>query len=153
MAKCSLSVCVALLGGIGRFPFAGGTVATIVAGVPSACLLGLLPVVPAFFLLALVILVSGYVSDQTEKIFQIQDPKEVVIDELAGYLVTMIGLPTTMQSLLLGVAAFRLFDIWKPWPIRVVDRKIHGGLGIVLDDLVAGLFAHFSVWILLKAWS
>jgi len=153
MTSCSLSVCLALLGGIGRFPFAPGTVATVVAGIPFAWVMGLLPLPVGFLMLALVILVSCYVSDQTEKILKIHDPGAVVIDELAGYLVTMIGLPITVKSLLLGVVAFRLFDIWKPWPVSLCDQKVNGGLGIVLDDLAAGVFAHLSIWIILQLWS
>ena len=153
MTNCSLSVCLALLGGIGRFPFAPGTVATVVAGVPLAWAIGFLPLTAELFILAVLVPVSCYVSDQTERIFQARDPGAIVIDELAGYLVTMIGLPITLKSLLLGVIAFRLFDIWKPWPISVLDQKVKGGLGIVLDDLAAGVFAHFSVWIILQLWS
>ena len=153
MTKCSLYVCVALLGGIGRFPYASGTVATILAGIPFACILGFLPLPVSIFLLSLVILVSCHVSEQTERAFQAHDPKEVVIDELAGYLVTMIGLPITVKSIFLGVVAFRLFDIWKPWPISFFDQKAKGGLGIVLDDVAAGVFAHISVWIILQLWN
>jgi phosphatidylglycerophosphatase A len=149
MTKCSLSVRIALLGGIGRCPCAGGTVATVFAGIPVACLLGSLPVPAGLFLLFLAILASCYVSEQTERAFMIHDPKEIVIDEVAGYLVTMMVLPITLKSLLLGVVAFRLFDIWKPWPINVLDQRVAGGVGVVLDDLAAGVYAHVTVWIVL----
>ena len=72
-----------------------------------------------------------------------------MIDELAGFLVTMIGLPFTVESLVLGIAAFRLFDIWKPWPVSVLDERIKGGIGIVLDDVGAGVLAHVLVRIIL----
>ena len=64
-----------------------------------------------------------------------------MFDESVGYLVTMIALPATPAWIIAGFALFRLFDILKPWPIRLLDRRVHGGFGIMLDDLVAGLIA------------
>ena len=153
MKNCSLSISMAMLGGIGRCPAGGGTAATLLVGIPSAWLLGLLPLSVGLFLLLLLILASCHVSEQTERALQTHDPKEVVIDELVGYLVTMIGLPTSVKSLLLGVVAFRLFDIWKPWPINILDQRVKGGLGIVLDDVAAGIFAHATVWTILLFWN
>lgn len=153
MTKDSLSLCVALLGGIGRFPFAPGTVATALAGIPVVWIMGLLPLPLSFFLLALVVAAGCYAAEQAERIFGSKDPGAVVIDELAGYMVTMIGFSVTVKSLFLGFLAFRLFDIWKPWPIRELDRNIKGGIGIVVDDLAAGVFAHAAVWVCLKLWS
>jgi phosphatidylglycerophosphatase A len=152
MPKCSIPVWLATLGGIGKSPVAPGTVATIVAGVPFAWLLGLLPSALAWVFLLALIGLSCYAADVAEKALQTPDPKQVVIDELVGYLITMIGLPVTIPSLLWGIAAFRLFDIWKPWPISWLDRQVPGGTGIVLDDLAAGVLAHGCVWIIMAAW-
>ena len=69
------------------------------------------------------------------------DPGAIVWDEVVGFLVTMTAAPPGWVWVLLGFALFRLFDIWKPWPIRALDARVHGGLGIMLDDLVAGLLA------------
>ncbi|HCD03701.1 MAG TPA: phosphatidylglycerophosphatase A, partial [Methylophaga sp.] len=69
------------------------------------------------------------------------DPSAVVWDEIVGYLITMIAAPAGWQWMLLGFVLFRLFDIWKPWPISLADRKLHGGFGIMLDDVIAGVFA------------
>jgi phosphatidylglycerophosphatase A len=69
------------------------------------------------------------------------DQPELVIDEVAGFLVTMVWLPFTWQWVALGFVAFRFFDMLKPWPISWIDRRILGGLGAVADDLAAGVIA------------
>lgn len=77
-----------------------------------------------------------------------EDPGEVVIDEVAGQWLTLAAAPLDPLSYLAGFALFRLFDIWKPWPVRVADRRLGGGLGIMVDDVLAGLYA-LAVMILL----
>jgi phosphatidylglycerophosphatase A len=81
----------------------------------------------------------------------VQDYKGIVWDEVVGYLLTMFLAPHGVWWILLGFILFRIFDIWKPQPIRFVDQKIHGGLGIMLDDVLAAVPA----WIILQivAWS
>jgi phosphatidylglycerophosphatase A len=71
----------------------------------------------------------------------VSDPSAVVWDEIVGYLITMAVAPYGPVWMAAGFALFRLFDIWKPWPIRLLDRRIKGGFGIMLDDAVAGVFA------------
>ncbi|WP_169569156.1 phosphatidylglycerophosphatase A [Sneathiella limimaris] len=78
------------------------------------------------------------------------DPKEVVIDEVAGQWLAILVAGTSPLALLLGFLFFRLFDIWKPWPISWMDKNIKGAIGVMLDDLVAGLFALGAVIIVLK---
>ena len=76
------------------------------------------------------------------------DPSAVVWDEIVGYLITMIAAPAGWQWLVLGFVLFRFFDILKPWPINLADKAIHGGLGIMVDDVIAGIFALVCVqWI------
>ncbi len=70
-----------------------------------------------------------------------EDPREVVIDEVAGQWLTLLFVPPDPLLYLAGFAAFRLFDIWKPWPVRVADRSVGGGLGVMLDDVLAALYA------------
>jgi phosphatidylglycerophosphatase A len=65
----------------------------------------------------------------------------VVWDEFVGYWVTMIAAPAGWQWLVVGFVLFRFFDILKPWPISWCDKKLHGGFGIMLDDVIAGIFA------------
>ena len=76
------------------------------------------------------------------------DPSEVVIDEVAGFLLTMFLLPLSWLTLGLGFILFRVFDILKPYPIKQAE-KLRGGLGIVMDDLVAGIYAHLCVRLIL----
>ena len=75
----------------------------------------------------------------------VHDHSAIVWDEFAGFFITMALVPVTVTNVVLGFALFRFFDIVKPWPIRVLDQKVHGGLGIMLDDIVAGLFALASL--------
>ncbi|ABA57318.1 phosphatidylglycerophosphatase A family protein [Nitrosococcus oceani] len=105
-----------------------------------------------YVLLVLVLFLIGiWVCHVTARDLEIKDPAGVVWDEFVGFLVTMTAAPSGWGWLLGGFILFRLFDIWKPWPIRVLDRRIAGGLGIMLDDVVAGIFAAlvlagFEVW-------
>lgn len=69
-----------------------------------------------------------------------EDPGEVVIDEVAGQWLVLLAAPLEPVSYLAAFFLFRLFDIWKPWPVRWADRQVGGGLGIMLDDILAGLY-------------
>lgn len=90
---------------------------------------------------ALSVLGGIWVCDQAARKLQVHDYGGIVWDEVAGFLVTMCWLPFSWQNLLAGFVLFRLFDIVKPWPIRWLDKHVEGGLGIMLDDVVAGIFA------------
>lgn len=70
-----------------------------------------------------------------------EDPSAVVWDEIVGYLVTMAAAPSGWQWMVIGFVLFRFFDILKPWPISIADKKLHGGFGIMLDDVIAGIMA------------
>jgi phosphatidylglycerophosphatase A len=123
----------------GYLPKAPGTWGSLVALPIHFLLIQLSPVgysvsLAVFFILA--VLISG----SAEKIFDYKDPGMIVIDEIAGMLVALISAPHHPLGWLLAFVLFRLFDIWKPFPIRWIDRRVQGGLGIVLDDLLAGLF-------------
>lgn len=137
---------VARLGGVGTISPAPGTVATAVVGVPSAVLLPFLPAPWDYGVVVLVFILACLASARAASVLEDEDPRQVVIDELVGYLVTMVGLPVSPLSLATGFVAFRLFDIWKPWPVSLLDRRLGGGLGIVADDVAAGLYAHVCVW-------
>lgn len=79
------------------------------------------------------------------------DDGRIVIDEVVGMLITLLPAPRSLVALLLGFGLFRLFDIWKPGPIRLVDRRVHGGVGVMLDDVVAAIFAAASLFLILYA--
>ena len=78
------------------------------------------------------------------------DAKEIVIDEVAGFLLTTIFFPFTWLTLVAGFCLFRFFDVLKPPPLKRIERITTGGLGIVLDDLVAAMYAFICVWIILN---
>jgi phosphatidylglycerophosphatase A len=126
--------------GTGLAPKAPGTMGTV-AAIPIYVLLmfSLHWAYPAVIAAALVagIFICGYTASE----MGIDDPKGVVWDEIVGYLITMLGLPFNLVWMLGGFLLFRLFDIWKPWPIRWLDRHVKGGLGIMVDDVVAAIFA------------
>jgi len=91
-------------------------------------------------------------SEGAERALGTHDSSAIVIDEVAGYLVAVLGLTFDFWVAVLAFALFRLFDIWKPWPIRQVDRGVSGGLGVVLDDVLAGVYANLVVRGVLWAW-
>ncbi len=88
----------------------------------------------------LLLLLSVWASDQTAQALQDKDPKCVVCDEVVGWLWVLLWVPHTWLAMVLSFIAFRVFDIWKPWPIGWVDRHCSGGWGIVLDDVLAGCY-------------
>lgn len=140
---------LATLWGIGRCPVASGTAATLLPGVPVALIIAHMSEFAALITALLIIALGTLGSQQAIRSLGREDPREVVVDELAGYVVTMLWLPPSWLSLTGGFLLFRLFDIWKPWPVRWVDAKVKGGLGVMLDDVLAGMMAHFLLWALL----
>jgi phosphatidylglycerophosphatase A len=96
----------------------------------------------AYSLLTLIVTVAGiWICDSAAKKLDEHDFGGIVWDEIAGYLITLWLVPFSWQAMVLGFVLFRFFDILKPWPIKWVDRQVHGGLGIMLDDVLAGVFA------------
>ena len=124
--------------GTGRAPWAPGTFGTL-AGVLIYLPLSLLPLGAYLAVAAVLLLVGIPLCDRAARLLGREDPPSVVWDEIVGFLITMTAVPPSWGAVVLGFAAFRLFDIWKPWPIRRVDRGVKGGLGIMLDDCLAGL--------------
>lgn len=126
--------------GSGAAPWAPGTFGTL-AAVPLWYLMAQASL-PVYLLLTLVAFVIGiWLCGRTSRDLGVHDHGGIVWDEFVGYWITMIAVPVDWIWALLGFILFRLFDIWKPWPIRPVDRRVHGGLGIMLDDVLAGVFA------------
>jgi phosphatidylglycerophosphatase A len=95
-----------------------------------------------YLIATLISIVAGiFICDKAAQKLQVHDYGGIVWDEIAGFLITMCWIPFSWQSLLAGFVLFRLFDIVKPWPISWLDRHIEGGLGIMLDDVLAGVLA------------
>ncbi len=132
--------CLAFGFGSGLSPHAPGTAGTLVA-VPLYLLLSLLPesVYAALILLAFV--AGIYLCGRTARDLEVHDHPGIVWDEFVGYWITMLAAPSGWTWLLFGFVLFRLFDIVKPWPIRRIDHSVPGGLGIMLDDVLAGCYA------------
>ena len=126
--------------GAGLSPKAPGTLGTVVA-VPLYALLVHAGSGAYLSVLAVALVAGVFICGYTAGVMGIDDPRGVVWDEIVGYLITMLGLPFNWGWMLGGFLLFRLFDIWKPWPIRWVDRRIQGGVGIMLDDVIAAIFA------------
>ena len=133
--------------GSGLMPMASGTFGTL-AAIPLAALAGLLSPAAAFQFLAVMILLAFWVAGKVRNLLETEDPGAVVIDEVVGLLTTLLWISVSWTTLILGFVLFRIFDIWKPWPAGPAE-KIHGGVGIVLDDLVAGVYANLSLRVIL----
>lgn len=133
----------------GYLPKAPGTWGSL-AGLLLFLLLQPLDLLP-YLTVVLVLFIAGTLAaGEAEKILDNRDPGVVVIDEIVGMLITMSGVPLTPLTLLLGFILFRFFDIAKPFPVNFFDRRFHGGLGIMLDDVVAGLYSLVFLHILLR---
>ncbi|MES0397021.1 MAG: phosphatidylglycerophosphatase A [Syntrophobacteria bacterium] len=92
---------------------------------------------------------AAYIAGRAEILFEDRDARPIVIDEMVGFLITLLWLPLNFLTLCLGFFLFRLFDIVKPPPISTVEKRLHGGWGIVLDDVLAGIFANVTLRLLL----
>ncbi len=143
--------CLAFGFGSGLAPKAPGTFGTL-AAVPLFLLMSYLSLSEYLFVVLFASVVGIYFCDKTAKDLRVHDHPGIVWDEFVGFWITMIAVPVTWWSLVLGFALFRLFDIWKPWPIKWVDKHVHGGFGIMLDDVLAGLLAlgslHLFIYII-----
>jgi phosphatidylglycerophosphatase A len=131
---------VALGFGTGCAKYAPGTVGTG-AGVVIYLALVQLPDAAYLPITVLLFIFGIVVCGRTAADLGVHDHPAIVWDEVVGYLITMLAAPAGWRWVALGFGLFRLFDVLKPWPIRVIDRQVHGGLGIMLDDVLAGLFA------------
>lgn len=126
--------------GAGLSSKAPGTMGTLVA-VPLISALLHLPLV-AYLCCVVMLCVAGiYICGRSAAELGVHDHPGIVWDEIVGFAVTMIAVPNTWQYLLMGFLLFRFFDIVKPWPIREADHRLLGGAGIMLDDVIAGLFS------------
>ncbi len=141
--------CLSLGFGAGLSPIAPGTAGTLVA-VPLYLALAQLAW-PWYLAIVVIGFAAGiWLCGYTSKALGEHDHGGIVWDEIVGFWITMIAVPPTWQWILLGFVLFRVFDILKPWPVRIADRRIPGGLGIMFDDLLAGLYALAGVQLALR---
>ena len=136
--------------GSGLIPLMPGTFGSL-AAIPLILLLA--PAGNVIFITATILscIAGVYFCGKTATDLGVHDHGSIVWDEVAGMLLTFLFVPLSMSTLIAGFVLFRIFDILKPWPIGPVDKTVHGGLGIMLDDILAGIMAcvclHGLIWL------
>ena len=125
----------------GYIPIAPGTFGTLIS-IPLCYLLSELRALEGILLIVAFTGSAVWISGEVEKVFKKKDAGLIVIDEIAGMLVTLFLIPWSAKSVVAGFFLFRLFDIAKPFPIRRLEEKLPGGWGVVGDDILAGIYAN-----------
>ncbi len=133
----------------GKSPILPGTMGTV-AALPLVWLFSRMGPTVYFVLTGIFTYFSIWIAELYEQEFQRHDRPEVVIDEIAGFLISMCLLPLAPKVLLAAFVLFRILDMWKPFPISFFDKNVPGGYGVVIDDVVAALITNlilqFVVW-------
>ena len=127
--------------GLGYAPFAPGTAGSLL-GIPLFCVMTPFPWMLYLLTATAFTCLAGYLSDKAEPLFPRKDSPHIVIDEIAGMLFTFFLVTPTLVHIVLGFCLFRFFDIVKIFPANQFQRRLPGGLGIVADDLAAGVYAN-----------
>ena len=130
--------------GSGLSPYAPGTAGTL-AAIPLFWFMAPLPLPAYLGVIGVLFLIGIYLCQVTTDRLGAHDHSAIVWDEVVGYLLTMTAIPFDWRCVLAGFFLFRLFDVWKPWPVRALDRSVGGGLGIMLDDVGAAVYAALSL--------
>jgi phosphatidylglycerophosphatase A len=155
LPKAHPAALIATAFGIGLLPIAPGTWGSL-AALPFTWAIRSLSGIPGLALAVLVVFGAGWwAAGAVAKASGVRDPAAVVVDEIAGQSLVLLAAPRDVAAWVLAFLLFRLFDIWKPWPVRWADRHLAGGFGIMLDDLLAAGYALASLWALLgigEAW-
>ncbi len=125
---------------VGKIAKAPGTWGSLAAFVPWFFIKDL-PIGTYLLVLVAVFILGFFVSGSAEKILDSPDASCIVIDEFLGMFITLIAAPASPGAWVLGFLLFRLFDILKPFPVSWFDQHIHGGIGIMMDDVMAGIYA------------
>ena len=125
----------------GFAPKAPGTVGSVLAAVIWWLWLAPLSVGSQLIVLVAYVGISVALAARVMRRYQVKDAPQIVSDEFAGLWLALLGAPQTWFAVVLGFAAFRLFDVWKPWPVGWLDRNVAGAWGVMLDDLAAGLLS------------
>ena len=126
--------------GSGLSPLAPGTIGTL-AAIPLYLLMARLPWAYYILILVAAIAVGIWLCGESARLLGVHDHGGIVWDEFVGFWITMLFVPPEWLWIVLGFLLFRLFDVWKPWPIRLIDKQVDGGLGIMLDNILAGIYA------------
>jgi len=126
---------------IGKIPFAPGTWGSL-AGLPISWLLSRIHISGAAFAVLVFLVLAVWIAGRAEGLLAQKDPGCIVVDEVAGILVTLVGLPWNLTCVCAGFVIFRILDIGKPFPVRWIDKRMAGGIGIVGDDVAAGIMGN-----------
>lgn len=130
--------------GSGAMPIAPGTFGTLFA-IPIYLMLSHLPLSYYLTVVAFLFLFSIWLCEKLSREIRVHDHPGMCIDEFIGYFITMIAAPPGWIWIVIGFVLFRIFDILKPFPISWIDKNIHGGVGMILDDAVAGLVSFIVI--------
>jgi phosphatidylglycerophosphatase A len=133
----------------GYIPVASGTFGTVVA-LPFCYVLSVLGPFEGIVYIGAFIGFAVWIAGEAEKIFKKKDSGLIVIDEMAGFLVTLFLVPWSAKSVVMGFLLFRLMDIFKPFPIRRLELKLPDGWGVVGDDVLAGIYANLALRIVMR---
>ncbi|MCW7549643.1 MULTISPECIES: phosphatidylglycerophosphatase A [Photorhabdus] len=134
--------------GSGLSPVVPGTMGSA-AAIPFWLLLIQLPEWICWLVIIIGFFCGIVICQRTSDDMKVHDHGSIVWDEFIGMWITLMAIPVVnWQWVLTGFIVFRILDMWKPWPIRWFDRYVHGGLGIMLDDIIAGVFSFVIVWLL-----
>lgn len=132
---------------VGYVPFAPGTFGTLV-GLLLFAIVNLVRIELQLVLFFICFLIAIPTTREAIKKFGNSDPPQVIIDEILGVWIALILFETSFKNLLWGFVFFRLFDIVKPFPVGLIDKKLKGEIGVLLDDIAAGLMAKGAIWLL-----
>jgi phosphatidylglycerophosphatase A len=132
-------------------PFAPGTAGTIV-GIPVYLVLSRFSWTTYLISLLILTFLACYLSREAEKLFNEKDSPRIVIDEMVGFQWAMFLVSPTVLHILLGFGLFRFFDITKIYPAGYLAQRLPGGYGIVIDDVVAGMYSNVFLLLLIKSW-
>ncbi len=134
--------------GVGYSPIAPGTLGTLIGILVFYFLSNIASPIYEITLIGFFFL-SVWISENAEIFFGKKDDQRIVIDEITGFLVTMLWVPQTAILIVIGFFLFRFFDILKPFPIRHLEKRLKGGYGVVLDDVMAGIYANIVLQMIL----
>jgi phosphatidylglycerophosphatase A len=132
--------------GSGLSPWAPGTLGTVLA-IPFYLLIAEANLLQYTVIVVLAAVLGVWICGVASRQLQVHDHPGIVWDEFVGYWITMWALPVTLEWVIAGFVVFRAYDIVKPWPVSLLDRKVGGGLGIMIDDVLAGAMACLTLHI------
>ena len=144
------ALALATSGGVGYLPIAPGTWGTVV-GVAMAWGMADWPVWSWFLVAALLTVAGSWAAGHACKVIGVADSGHVVIDEVAGFLVTMIAIPITPYWLVVGFVVFRILDIVKLAPASYFDQRVKNGWGVVMDDIVSGIYGNLLMHLMVRS--